>query len=126
MIEIKVATYEEIKSLLGPWAKQVSPNPLANFIGAYDGEKIVGCVSFRYWRGGRIIELGADIVLPTYRKQGIYTKLFAIREYILEKYPHTKEIAYCTNYSLPCYLSHGFKITKQYMNSTKVEKNYGI
>lgn len=126
MIDIRLSTYEEAKTLLGPWAKRVGVNPLANFIGAYDGEKIVGCVAFRYWRGGRIIELGSAIVLPEYRKRGIYTKLYAIRKQVISKYPHSKEIAYCTDYSLPLLLKDGFKITRKYKTSTKVEKTYGL
>lgn len=120
MIFIKQITFEQAKSLEGPHAKNVGHNPKAQYFGAFDGSVLIGPVGIL--QRGEIVEYCGDIVLPEYRKQGVYSALYGYREGVLHGRKFKKAIAYCTPYSLGIYLAHGFTPLRQYKISTKVEK----
>lgn len=119
-MEFRMATYEQAKQLLGSHAKNVACNPRSEYLGAFDGGRIVACVG--WMRRGKVVELCSEITLPEYRRRGIYSELCRMREAILASIPHEKEIAYCTRYSLPRFLAIGFSPIKKYKISTKVER----
>lgn len=93
----------------------------AVFIGAFDDLRLVGIVAYK--KNGETIKLCSAMVQPQYRKKGIYSTLYALREREIAEIPHTKEVAYCTDKSVRMLLKHGFQITKKYKKSTKLEKN---
>ena len=120
MIEYRHITEAQAKEV--KWLKTPCVNVAsgANFIGAFDGIKLIGVVAYKMSRG--TIKLCSDMVQPQYRNRGIYSKLFEMRARDISSIQHIKEVAYCTKHSLRMYLAHGFAISKQFKNTTKVEK----
>jgi hypothetical protein len=85
-------------------------NPKATYLGAFtDDGKIMGVVA--WMRVGKTLRYKTDCVLPQYRGMGVYTKLWAEREFLCENQA-TLTTAFCTPKSLGMYLAHGFKIVR--------------
>lgn len=119
---IRKATYDEVKVLKGKVAKYCGfiYHPDTEYIGAFEGDVIVGCVAYRL--KGRSVELLSDVVRKEYRCKGIYGELSKVRAGLISMIPHEREFAYCTKYSLPKYLAEGFTVKKEYKGTTKVER----
>lgn len=115
---IRPATYTEIREIKSDF---VGHNPRSSYLAAFDGERAVGCVGWRMIRPGTI-ELCGDVVLPEYRKRGIYTALSRAREAVLASIPHSREVAYCTRWSYARYISAGFQPKREYKYSIQMEK----
>lgn len=62
-----------------------------------------------------------DYVLPQYRRNGIWEKMFKYRKLVVSVRPGIERIeATCTDMSLPLYIAQGAKIIKEYKDLTKV------
>lgn len=122
MIEIRLATYDEVVRLKGKDAPRCGfhYHPDTVYVGAFDGDEIIACVGYRVMNS--IVEYESDVTKKEYRKKGIYTKLYSIRERMASLLPHKKRIAFCTEYSIGKYLAQGFEIKKKYKSTYKVEK----
>ena len=115
---IRPATYDEVLTLKAP---RVGHNPKTSYIGAFEGEVIVGCVGWRVVRPG-CVELCGDVVRKDKRRQGVYRALCGERDKILKGIPHRSEVAYCTRLSFGRYIAAGFTIKRTYKNSVFVKK----
>lgn len=123
MICYKHISEKEARSVNWEDAPCVNVATGATFLGAFDDMRLVGIVAYK--KRGDTIKLCSAIVQPTYRRKGIYSALYDLREKEIASIPHKREVAYCTNKSVRMLLRHGFQIVKQYKRSTKVEK-YGL
>lgn len=89
--------------------------------GAFCDDKIVGCVGLQEF--GNVCRYKTDAVLPEYRHQGIYTLLWEAREKERKNLTSHRTTAFCTPKSLPCYIGHGFYISRTNKNITFVERH---
>lgn len=122
MVKLSDISFDAAKTLTGPHSKFVGVSEKTTYIGAFCDNVLVGMVGFRMVQGGAI-EFCSAIVLPRFRGRGIYRALCEKRLRRIDQLGKTKIVAYCTRYSLNAFLKQGFKIVRQYKNSTKVEKH---
>ncbi|MDR2084346.1 MAG: GNAT family N-acetyltransferase [Bacteroidales bacterium] len=94
-------------------------NDGCKYIAAFDENKLVGCVGFQ--RIGETMRYKIDFVLPEYRKKGIYTKLWELRE-IQNKCSETS--AFCTEFSLGMFLKNKFEIHNVKKNGISFVKRW--
>jgi GNAT superfamily N-acetyltransferase len=93
----------------------------ARFLGYFKKDECVGTAGWLV-RNKRI-ELIGDIVAEDHRGQGIYRKLFQMREALCWKMQPTYLYSYATRMSLPTYLKNGFKEVKRYNYTSYVRKD---
>ena len=85
-------------------------NPKATYLGAFTDEgEIMGVVAWQ--KVGKTLRYKTDCVLPKYRGQGVYSKLWDEREFLCEGQADITT-AFCTNKSIGMYLAHGFRIVR--------------
>jgi len=96
----------------------------ARFLGYFKKDECVGTAGWIV-RGKRIELIGA-IVAEDYRGQGIYRKLFQIRENLCWKLGCEYLYSYATRMSLPTFLKNGFVEKKRYNNTSYVRKDKRI
>lgn len=121
MIEIRPCSTKEIGGVIinhrEVRANKITFKPNANYIGAFHGQKCVGCVA--YIEYANTVKLCSAFVLPEYRGRGIYKDLFDAR---LNQVSTLKKtiVSFLTKNSLPLHLKYGAKIVKVYKRNWKV------
>lgn len=77
-IEIRQIKYEDVKPLEGVAKKEhlsMSPKPNDVWVGAYDGDKLIGFTSLNWNNKTKAARYKSTWVDPEYRRMGIYKKL---------------------------------------------------
>ena len=87
-----------------------------NYLGLYDGIKLIGVVGWQKIGEGHI-RLKTDYIRKEYRGKGGYSKLWKVRwNEIVLLYKPKQFSAFCTEMSLPKYIKEGFTIQKKSKN----------
>lgn len=81
--------------------------PNCQYLGAFVDGQLVGMVAWQMV--GQSLRYKSDCVLPTFRKQGVYSALWKARDEATNDTKHSSVTAYCTPMSLGMYLARGFK-----------------
>lgn len=88
--------------------------PTAKYLGGFiDGVKIAGWVGWQPMKNTDHIRFKTDYVMPDYRRKGIYRRLFDERMVQVLELKPKKLSAYCTEKSLPLFLTYGFEYRSQ-------------
>lgn len=124
-IEIKIINYTELRHLSKLFtAEQVAAkNDTTIYMGLFNAGILIGFVGLLNIGEGKF-RYKSDWVDSNFRGMGIYSKLWQYREkFVAENYPDEIQIsAYCTEMSLPKYLSEGFKVQNETTKKIKYVK----
>jgi len=123
-LKISKTTHNQVYEILSKYMKKeqvaISKTKPKNiyYIGAFKNGNLIGCVALQ--KIGNKIRYKTDFIMPNYRTNGIYKKLFNAREKVKQfKYNDLAVTAYCSKNSINTFLSNGFKIKKELKNGIK-------
>lgn len=108
-VTIREVSHSELRPLFSMSKERVDfkKNSRTRYLGAFCEGKIVGCVGWQMI--GSTLRYKTDCVLPEYRRRGIYSQLFSVRDERCSMIDKKKITAFCTPMSLPAYIGRGFR-----------------